>query len=396
MGVLTGSPIQTKPSFNPMIGPSSYLLINMGARFTPCMHAIPGVTNVTDITFPCPNSTTTDTNVCSLSELCGMGGTPDPSNTDGSAPDQWWRFITPIFLHAGIIHIGFNLLLQLKLGTELEKGIGHIRFFIIYFAAGIGGFVLGGNFTPAGIASTGASGSLFGIIALDMLDLLFNWQLYQNPKRALLMHIIEVVVSFAIGLLPGLDNFSHIGGFVIGLLLGIALLRSPLPIRKRVDSYDSSGVGRSHRTQSPDLFPGFSPTKNGHVTNVSGGTVFAAEASQERLTHPISKAIHFNWLNPKQHFVNRAPLWYLWLFVRLAAIALTVAYFAVLITQFENGGAHCSWCKYLSCIPVNGWCDEGDITTSTSSSSSSSTSIILVLFLLFSKQFKDSLLVSQK
>lgn len=374
MGVLTRSPIQTKPSFNPMIGPSSYVLINMGARFTPCMHAISNITDVDNINFPCPNSTDANTNVCSLSELCGMGGLPPPQNSQGLEPHQWWRFITPIFLHAGFIHIGFNMLLQLKLGGELEQSIGHVRFFIIYFAAGIGGFIFGGNFTPDGIASTGASGSLFGIIALDLLDLLFNWKLYQNPKRALLMHIVEIIISFGIGLLPGLDNFSHIGGFCIGVLLGTALLRSPLPIRQRTGS---SGSRDMRRSPSPDLFPNFSPSQNGGNKNA-----YMASATPARYDRP-NKAMKINWLNPKKHFTNRPALWYAWGIVRIVAVGLVLTFYIVLIKEFENGGGNCSWCKYLSCLPVNGWCDIGNIRTSFSSSSNSSSAYMLYLFIFF-------------
>lgn len=319
MGVLTGTPVQTQPSFNPMIGPSGYLLINMGARFTPCMHAIEGITDMPSLKFPCPNSTTTDTNTCSLQELCGMGGLGDP-------PNQWWRFITPIFLHAGIIHISFNLLLQIKLGSEIETTIGHIRFLIIYLAAGIGGFVFGGNFTPDGIVSTGASGSLFGIISLELLDLLFKWQLYEKPVRALLLLLVEIIISFGIGLLPGLDNFSHIGGFVIGILLGIALLRSPLFIQKQ--------TGNSFKDQ------------------------------QEVLNGVETGGINDHLLKSATSFKNKSPLWYGWVAVRVAALALTIVYFVTLIKQFENGGGHCSWCKYLSCIPVKDWCNVGDIQVS--------------------------------
>ncbi|ANB15386.1 hypothetical protein AWJ20_3013 [Sugiyamaella lignohabitans] len=318
MGSLTGSPIQTQPSFNPMVGPSSYIMINMGARFTPCMHFINNLTDVTGLAYPCPNSTSTDTNVCSLSELCGMGGLPPPPQ----APDQWWRFITPIFLHAGFVHIGFNLLLQLKLGTELEREIGIVRFFIVYFASGIAGFVLGGNFTPDGIASTGASGSLFGVIAIDLLDLLFNWQLYASPKRNLAIHIGEIIVSFVLGLLPGLDNFSHIGGFCMGILTGTAILRSPLKIR----------------------------LSSGFAINPQEGAKLRASS--------------FDWRHPKDHFRGRSRSWYLWVLVRMACIVLAIVYFVTLIRQFRDGGGHCSWCKYLSCLPVHGWCDDGNITTS--------------------------------
>lgn len=346
MGVLTGSPIQTKPLFNPMIGPSGFLQINMGARFTPCMHRVQGVTDIAGIKFPCPNSTSTDTNVCSLSELCGMGMTEASLFDQGGRPNQWWRFITPIFLHAGILHIFLNLLLQLKLGSELEKGIGHLRFLLIYMASGIGGFVLGGAFTPAGIVSTGASGSLFGVIALDLLDLLFNWQLYERPKRALFAHCLEIVISFGIGLLPGLDNFSHIGGFAVGLLLGIALLRSPLPIRRALGEEPSSLATKTS----------------------------AFSGKKEKFT----LSIHKYFSNPQ------SPLWYGWTIVRLVALALTVTYFVVLIRQFEtDGGGKCGWCKYLSCIPVKGWCDIGNITTETTTTSSTNSMGVLTMILLW-------------
>ncbi|CAN6632304.1 hypothetical protein TRVA0_013S02212 [Trichomonascus vanleenenianus] len=328
-GVLTGTPIQIKPSFNPMVGPSSYVMINMGARFTPCMHAIDGVTNDATLKFPCPNSTDTSTNVCSLRELCGMGGMNMPETPGDGKPNQWWRFITPIFLHAGFVHIGFNLLLQLKLGADLERSIGIVRFVIVYLSSGIAGFVLGGNFTPDGIASTGASGSLFGVIAIDLLDLLFNWQMYVNPVRNLIFHILEIIVSFAIGLLPGLDNFSHIGGFAMGVLVGTAILRSPLKLRLRETGNETVG----------------GPSSNGME-------------KAERL-----RVATFHWRQPGRHFAGRSKWWYAWFVVRLAAVVLAVVYFVMLIRNFEHGGGNCSWCKYLSCLPVKGWCDLGNLTT---------------------------------
>jgi len=164
--ILTGSPIMIRPQFNPMIGPSSQVLINMGARFVPCMRNTVGIQDQsTPVEFLCPNATTTD-NSCPLSILCGFDGVPDPVYNDinqSPEPNQWFRFILPIFMHAGLIHIGFNMLLQMTLAKEMEMAIGSIRFFLVYMSAGIFGFVMGGNFAAPGIASTGASGSLFGI-----------------------------------------------------------------------------------------------------------------------------------------------------------------------------------------------------------------------------------------
>ncbi|KAG5355638.1 putative rhomboid protein [Yarrowia sp. B02] len=347
MGVLTGIPIQTQPSFNPMIGPSNYVLINMGARFTPCMMYIKGVTDDPTLLFPCPNSTTLETDKCTLEELCGMGMKQTPGSDGGSITSggQWWRFITPIFMHAGIIHIGFNMLLQMTLGADIEKQIGIIRYFFIYFACGIGGFLFGGNYTPDGIASTGASGSLFGIIAIDLLDLLFNWSIFRNPVRILIIHIIEIIVSFVLGLLPGLDNFSHIGGFIVGVLLGIAILRSPLKVVDEGTSLFNQGMSSEEqaRLRRRQLIQQEEDDKN-HLLAVF-------PKSRDQFDRDI------------EAFKSRPRRWYMWFLVRLACLALVGVFFGLLSRDFRHGGGDCHWCKYLSCLPVNGWCDLGNITT---------------------------------
>lgn len=160
--VLTRSPIAIKPQFNPMIGPSNRVLIVMGARYQPCMRSTHGVQDsAIPPLWPCPNTTTTDENSpdmkCTLSQVCGFSGVPNPVGggklEDRPQPNQWFRFIIPMFLHAGIIHISFNMLLQLTLGRDMEKIIGPWRFALVYFSSGIFGFVLGGNFAAAGQSS---------------------------------------------------------------------------------------------------------------------------------------------------------------------------------------------------------------------------------------------------
>jgi membrane associated rhomboid family serine protease len=307
------------PTFNPMIGPSTYVLINMGARYVACMHNVPGIQNLTQpIAWPCPNSTTFDpnneSNKCSLSELCGLGGVPNPDlsgNIDQSpAPNQWFRFIIPIFLHAGLIHIGFNLLLQLTIGKEMEMAIGSIRFFLVYMSAGIFGFVMGGNFAATGIASTGASGSLFGIIALTLLDLLYSWKERKNPVKDLMFIILDMVISFVLGLLPGLDNFSHIGGFLMGLGLGVSVLHSPNSLRRKIGHDSSYAAVQSATNQGPP---------------------------------PFLK-------NPVGFFKGRKPLWWAWWLVRATALLTVVVVFIVLLNNFYVYHNTCDWCKYLSCL----------------------------------------------
>ncbi|KAF2029241.1 rhomboid-domain-containing protein [Setomelanomma holmii] len=343
-GMLTGTPIETKPNFNIMIGPSPYVLINMGARFTPCMHNIKEVIANDVIQWPCPNTTSLSTEFlsCSLSELCGMGGVPDQATvTDfkdrSHEPNQWWRFIVPIFLHAGIIHIGFNMLLQLTLGRDMEKEIGPLRFTIVYFSAGIFGFVLGGNYAADGITSVGASGALFGILALTLLDLCYNWGTRRSPVKDLLFLLLDIAIAFVLGLLPGLDNFSHIGGFLMGIALGICLLHSPQSLRQRI-GHDE---------------PPYTTVENPSEPQTSGPSA-AIPAQLSR----FAKA-------PVGFFKGRKPLWWAWWLVRAGGLVAVFIGFILLLRNFYEWRNTCSWCRHLSCLPIttNGvdWCDIGGL-----------------------------------
>ncbi|KAL2212152.1 rhomboid-domain-containing protein [Sarocladium strictum] len=313
-GILTGSPIMIKPQFNPMIGPSTQVMINMGARYSPCMHNLKEIqgSNI-EVYFLCPNATK-NTDVCPLSELCGFGGIPDPlfdGNVNQSPePNQWYRFIIPVFMHAGLIHIGFNMLLQMTLGKEMEMAIGPIRFFLVYISAGIFGNIMGGNYAAPGIASTGASGAIFGIIALTLLDLIYSWKERRNPMKDLMFILLDIVISFGLGLLPGLDNFAHIGGFLMGLALGVCVLHSPNSLRRRIGN------------DTP-----YSAVQNG-----------AGDGSPAFLKSPVG------------FFKGRKGLWWAWWLVRAAALIGIIVVFIVLLNNFYSSHQTCSWCKYLSCI----------------------------------------------
>ncbi|CAI2168830.1 8634_t:CDS:1 [Funneliformis geosporum] len=211
----TGSAIQVNP-FNILIGPNaSPTLIQLGARFVPCMKPVPMFDNNTPIL--CSTDPTKDV-TCTVEQLCGFGG------FKGDKPNQWFRFITPIFLHGGIVHFLFNMVFQVQTGKQIEIDIGWFRYSLIYMASGIFGFIFGGNFSDATTPSVGASGSLFGIVGILFLDLFQNWKIIRNPCFELTKMLIMIIITFAIGLLPAIDNFSHIGGFVMGVVMGLVLI----------------------------------------------------------------------------------------------------------------------------------------------------------------------------
>ena len=354
---LTGSPI-TKPSQNPMIGPPNTLLINMGARYVACMRNQKGVQDTGIQKFFCPNTTDiTDPSWqhCTLEDLCGFQSTtpvpnPNPAlGLNGPMPNQWFRFIVPIFMHGGFIHIASNLLLQLMIARDMEKVIGSIRFALVYFSSGIFGFVFGGNYAASGIASTGCSGSLFGIIGLVFLDLFYTWGDRDSPIFDLVVLLVTVVIQIVIGLLPtGLDNFSHIGGLLVGLVLGICLLHSPNALRKH--------LGASPRAYSRGH--GKSSKQNRRKSQPVGTTMVVYGTTGTDASGFLK--------DPKNFFKDRKPLWWVWWIFRAAALLAIVIGFIVLIQNFySNHESNCTWCKYMSCINHNNWCNRNDLTQTT-------------------------------
>lgn len=324
-----------------MIGPSPYVQIYMGARYDPCMKNIPGVQDATEpVYWPCPNSTTLNSE-CLLSESCGFSGVPNPhpggSLDDKPAPNQWFRFITPMFLHAGFIHIGFNQLVQLTMGADMERMIGVWRYTLTYLASGIFGFVFGGNYAAQLEPSDGCSGALFGILALYLLDLLYDWPQRQSPWVELIIMVLGVAVSFVLGLLPGLDNFSHIGGFIMGLAIGLTIMRSPNALRERIglarQPYVAMSGGAGQATaenRKTSSFKNFFKNK--------GNMVSSSDENGE------SRGL-------LGFFKGRKPLWWAWWLVRAGAlVAVLIAFIMLIVDFYRYPSSNCSWCYRLSCL----------------------------------------------
>lgn len=128
---------------------------------------------------------------------------------------QWWRLITPMFLHIGIIHLLMNSMALYFLGTTVERIFGRFRFLCIFLLAGFMGNVASFVFSPQSI-SAGASGGIFGLFGA----LLFFGLVHPRPFfRTMGANIITLVgINLLIGFLPGIDFAGHLGGLVGGFL----------------------------------------------------------------------------------------------------------------------------------------------------------------------------------
>ncbi|CAN6829633.1 hypothetical protein Bca4012_031763 [Brassica carinata] len=208
--------------------------------------------------------------------------------------DEGWRLLSCNWLHGGVVHLLVNMLTLLFIGMRMEREFGFIRIGLLYLISGFGGSILSALFLRSNI-SVGASGAVFGLLGGMLSEIFINWTIYSNKVVTIITLVLIVAVNLGLGVLPGVDNFAHIGGFATGFLLGFVLLIRP----------------------------------------------------------------HYGWINqrsapaakPHKYNICQAILW------TVSLLLLLGWFIAGLISLFNNvdGNKHCSWCHYLSCVPTSRW-----------------------------------------
>lgn len=140
------------------------------------------------------------------------------------AVGEYWRLITPIFLHVGIMHLAFNSYALFAIGPEVERIFGHIWFLLLYLVAGFGGVVA--SFTFNDHLSAGASGAIFGLVGALAVFFLRYRDAFGGAGRRQFGNIVAIIaLNLAFGFFyPGIDNHGHLGGLLTGIVLGWVLL----------------------------------------------------------------------------------------------------------------------------------------------------------------------------
>jgi len=140
---------------------------------------------------------------------------------------QYWRLITAMFLHFGIIHLAGNMWCLWSLGQLAEKLLGSISVLGLYLLTGIGASLLSLSWDPMRVGA-GASGAIFGI-AGALISVVYFGQLGLQPegRRKLLGYVVRFAfLNLLFGLKAHIDNMAHLGGLVSGLLIGLFLART--------------------------------------------------------------------------------------------------------------------------------------------------------------------------
>lgn len=149
--------------------------------------------------------------------------------------NQWYRFITCMFLHGDVYHLSGNMIYLYTLGDMVEKDLGHVKYFLLYMLSGIAGSavsmafsILTKDFTP----SLGASGAIFGVTGA-----LF-WIAIRNRGGDRKLTALKIVFLIVYSLYSGfvstnVDNAAHIGGLIGGFVLAILLYRKKGQAKER-------------------------------------------------------------------------------------------------------------------------------------------------------------------
>jgi rhomboid protease GluP len=174
-----------------------------------------------------------------LSILWGMGGETMYRLGASFGPaifygHEWWRLVTAMFLHGGLIHIGFNMMALMQFGPALEELYGSARYLFLYVVTGAFGFLVSAWF---GNLSIGASGALLGLVGVMLAITSKRGGSYMRELKSRL--ITSVVILFVLGFSGmGMDNYAHGAGLASGFALGKFFAdRQPMNAAERRTAY---------------------------------------------------------------------------------------------------------------------------------------------------------------
>ena len=139
--------------------------------------------------------------------------------------NQWWRLITPMFIHFSFAHLAFNCLWMYILGEKIERVDGSFIFFLIVICSSVFSNFLQFYWTDSSLFG-GLSGVIYGLIGYCMImEMDSDYDRYELPTALYLFMIIWLILGF-IGLLDlfgfgSVANFAHLGGLVSGVIFAM-------------------------------------------------------------------------------------------------------------------------------------------------------------------------------
>jgi membrane associated rhomboid family serine protease len=132
----------------------------------------------------------------------------------GVATGQYYRLITAAFLHVSLVHLAFNMVALLLVGSPVEAALGRSRFLALYLLSALGGSVCSYLFGDPHVAGVGASGAIFGLFGAFFVIARTR---RSDTSGILILIAVNLVFSFTD---RAIDWHAHVGGLVVGLAVG--------------------------------------------------------------------------------------------------------------------------------------------------------------------------------
>jgi membrane associated rhomboid family serine protease len=146
---------------------------------------------------------------------------PGETALHGIAAGEWYRLVTAMFLHYGLLHLLLNMYALWILGRDLERVLGPLRFTALYLLAGLGGNVAAYLFTAPNAATAGASTAVFGLMAAIFVILR---RLKLSVAPILPVIVINVIFTFTIA---NISVAGHLGGLAVGAIVAAIMAYAP-------------------------------------------------------------------------------------------------------------------------------------------------------------------------
>lgn len=137
--------------------------------------------------------------------------------------NEYYRFISSIFIHIGITHLLFNSYALYIFGTQIERLMGHVKYLIFFLLAGIGGNIATYFFNFVSI-SAGASGSLFGVLGAFFYLILHHKNMITPEGRRSILKLLGINLAITF-IIPNISITAHLGGFIMGYLLSYIFIK---------------------------------------------------------------------------------------------------------------------------------------------------------------------------
>ncbi len=146
------------------------------------------------------------------------------------AAGEWWRLLSVTLLHAGLLHLGFNMYALYLVGPVVERQYGWKWFLVLYLLCALGGSIAS-YMLGSGRLAVGASGAIFGLFGVLIAANRTHRPVLDRQARMVVAQLGSIVlINLVLGfMIPGIDNLAHLGGLVTGAWLGFVVRPGKVP-----------------------------------------------------------------------------------------------------------------------------------------------------------------------